>query len=232
MCCSIPITFISGVEQISIVYKGVNITGFDICWIRDGQYLTFQSIYFGFSVTVTSVNIVVIFVLYVLIAIVIHRRQRPTIMSKHVDTSSTLSSPNSILVSTDTAATESKPIEKNECQARRMGPTVLQPIGKDEPAKFKVSSPSTKFNAMFITIAIVYVLSYIPTGMMVIFVLNKNPITLLDLPDWQLQAYSILAQTYVVNNIANPFIYGYFDMQFRKYLARHCVLFFFCFRKL
>ena len=217
---SVPMAMISGVQEIHGVYKGVNRTAF-VCWIRDGEMPTFQSIYFGLQTTILVANITTVLVLYVMIGIIIYRRQRAM-------KSSTCSSQGN-----QTAEIHNKELEQIESNTNRSimsSATTAQPTNitfpddmrSIETSKVKTSSPSTKFTVMFITISVVYVLSYIPTCVMIIFVFNLNPVTWRELPVWQLQLYSILAQMYIINNIVNPLIYGYFDTEFRKYAAGQC----------
>ena len=90
---------------------------------------------------------------------------------------------------------------------------------KGSGKKSKSSSPSTNFNVMFMTIVGVYVLSFLPTSVLMI-ITKSQPEIWEDIPAWKLVIYAILIRSYVINNIANPVIYGYFDMKFRKYLKK------------
>ena len=72
---------------------------------------------------------------------------------------------------------------------------------------------------MFMTIVVIYVLTYLSTAVLMVGVIaNGDMGKLQDVPLWKLQVYGIFARTYVLNNVVNPFIYGYFDMLFRKYI--------------
>ena len=234
--CSIPVTFFGGIQEINGYYKGVNMT-VAICWVRDSESPTLQHGYFGFIAiiltTISSINFVATLVLYAPIAVVIYRRQRTTKLSSKIGRSpgnKTAETSEIELEQIDPSKSHtlkeySKPASKSHEKRN-----ITEETTPDETDKIKVTSPSTNFNAMFITIFVVYALSYIPTGVILLFVSDKNPATLIDLPHWQLQTYSILAQAYVLNNVANPFIYCYFDMQFRKYVVQHCKVFCFCCR--
>ena len=227
VCFSIPMASIAGLEPISTVYKGANITGF-ICWIRDTESPTLQNIYFGIAAIVLVVNIAATIVLYVPLAIVIYRRQKTTPLATNIDNKLDSSGNDT----TETASQDTDAKTSGTLTSEEYPSSVTHPIdnhNKAENTKHSktsrrraATSPSTNFNIMFITIFVVYVLTYIPTGVTIIAVLDKNPVTWIDLPEWRVQAYSILAQTFVINNVANPFIYGYFDMQFRKQVVRHC----------
>ena len=220
LICSIPITFFSGIQEINANNKGVNMT-VAICWVRDSESPTLQHVYFGFIAIILAINFVATLVLYAPIAVVIYRRQRATELSSKIDRSPG----NKAAETSDTELEQIDPSKSHalkECSKAASEShekrNSTEEVTTKETDKIKARLPSTNFNAMFITIFVVYALSYIPTGVILLYVSDKNPATLIDLPDWQLQTYSILTQAYVLNNVANPFIYCYFDMQFRKYL--------------
>ena len=221
--------FISGVEPISTVYKGANITGL-ICWLRVNESPTFQNTYFWFTSIVLVLNIVATIGLYVVIAIVIYRRQKTTPLATSIANDDSSGNDTTETVSQDTDVRISEPLlsqdERSECASNITQPTdnhsKVENTNRSINGRRSVTSPSTDFNIMFIVIFALYVVTYIPTGVTIIFVLNKNPVTWINLPVWRLQAYSILAQTFVINNVFNPFIYAFFDMHFRKHVVRHC----------
>ena len=79
---------------------------------------------------------------------------------------------------------------------------------------------STNFNVMFFAVVVVYVLSFVPTGVMALFINQSDLPSNGDLPVWKLQVYGLLTRFFIFNNVVNPFIYAYFDVEFRKYLKR------------
>ena len=213
-------------QEIHGEYKGVNQTAY-ICWVWVDEITVFDGIYFGLQTTILVANITAVLVLYVMIGLAIYRRQRAMEFSA------------SSLPVNETAEiqdTEPEEIETKINLATRRCASATQPtsrttITRRASTKSKASSPSTKFTTMFITISVVYVLSYIPTCVMIISVFNLSPATWRELPVWQQQLYSILAESYIINNIVNPLIYGYFDVKFRKYVAVHGARLCFCCRK-
>ena len=209
VCFSVPITFIADVQEINGTYKGFNLTG-SICWMRDDEYASLQNAYFGFSATVFVVNIVVTLILYIPIAIDIYRRHRKT-KTPSMNIQARGSSLN---------RTASLDIDHTLFEQASMGSSSNVLISVS-PKTRSLKTASTNFNGMFVAIVVAYVVSYIPTCVMATFFTDPNPLTWRDLPTRQLRVYSILAQTYVINNAINPFIYGFFDMQFRKQIVRH-----------
>jgi hypothetical protein len=72
------------------------------------------------------------------------------------------------------------------------------------------------FTSMFITIVVCYVISYLPT-----FALKhletKNPLKFwLGLDDVSLNILMISGNSHIINPMLNPYIYGYFDLTFRR----------------
>ena len=105
-------------------------------------------------------------------------------------------------------------------------------ITNRDDAKSKTASPSTNFNIIFGVIVGLYVLAFLPAGIMVIIILMRNESEAeyrLSLPVWKLAIESILERSWVINNIANPFVYGYFDVEFRNHLKNNLLSF--CRRK-
>ena len=123
---------------------------------------TFQSVYFGLQTTILIANITTALLLYVMIGIIIYRRQRA------------MKSPTRSSQENQTAEIHNKELEQLETNTNRANmksATTTQPteittrdaMKSKETGKVNTSSPSTKFTVMFITISVVYVLSYIPT---------------------------------------------------------------------
>lgn len=72
------------------------------------------------------------------------------------------------------------------------------------------------FTSMFITIVVFYVISYLPTLLLMI-VPSKNPFKFwCGLNDVSLNILLILKRSYILNHVINPYIYGFFDLQFRR----------------
>ena len=210
----IPSFLLAGVGEIEFVYNGNNITSVN-CQARNNQYPTLENVYYAVLAVILCVNIVSIFTLYICIAVVIHRRNKTT--RQKIKRPLTMTGKESIQKTEDT---ELNSIENLNAKNRSNHRNVC--INRND-RKFNTSSPSTEFNKMFATIVVVYVLTFLPAGVIMISHLisindNERGLFLLGFPVWKTQIYSILERTWVINNIVNPFVYGYFDMEFRKYL--------------
>ena len=213
----IPCLLFAGVGEIEFVYNGNNVTSIN-CRQRGNQYMELAPVFYGVLAVVLSVNIVCIFILYICIATVVYRRNKGTRLSKSLASSNGHKE--------RTTKTEDTELDAIEILSRNANAKKSRDLFKEGTSrnvgKFTTSSPSTQFNKMFLTIVVAYVLTFLPAGIVLVTFVSKenidSAVIFLGFPMWQMQMYSILQRTWVINNIVNPFIYGYFDMEFRKYL--------------
>ena len=78
----------------------------------------------------------------------------------------------------------------------------------------KHKSPGHRVTIMFMIIAVVYVVCFIPKLAMMIWESSKTDFWL-TLSASELGGYRFLYTFYIINNIVNPFIYGFLDRKFR-----------------
>lgn len=76
-----------------------------------------------------------------------------------------------------------------------------------------------RFSLMFVTITIVCVISFIPLRSLELMEVSDNSFVENTFGKF-LPLYRFLYTSYIINNIANPLIYGLFDKQFRKRLRK------------
>ena len=215
VCFGTPFFLFAGVGKIQFVYKGVNLSSTN-CQARNNQYPTVENIYYGVLSVGAIVNIVSIFILYICIAVVVYKWNRKTGLNRTA----------AISVKEHTENTEYSELDCIEPLAVNITRTNPMDHSKDvispKDRRNETASPSTQFNKMFVTIVVAYVLTYIPAGVILITLIRKtdtdSTAVLLGFPVWKLQIYSIIERFWIINNIVNPFIYGYFDIEFRKYL--------------
>ena len=81
----------------------------------------------------------------------------------------------------------------------------------------KSKSQRVNFNVMFLVIVIVYVVSYIPTCA-ILLVTKSTDNFWWQLSPGELLLYNGISKAYIINHVANPFIFGYFDLKFREHL--------------
>lgn len=97
-----------------------------------------------------------------------------------------------------------------------------------------VGSPSTnkweskkervkaKINLMFMIIILVYILSYIPTLVILILTYTLSGFTYLELSTAGINLWLFCARFLLLNHVVNPFIYGYFDVKLRAEFTKIC----------
>ena len=202
---SIPTAIVSGVQKSSVFYMNMNITG-KSCATGNNQYPRFQLIYSGVLIFIIFAHIVVTAGLYTPIALVIYRRFR----KRHIQRTRISMPKVGKLESNKTPGKASSITPKGEDSAQ----LARQKPQCDRPSK-------TNFNLMFFVIIFVYLVSYIPTAVVLIYVTLDDTIWTTS-SYGEIRSYFFLIKTYVFNHVANPFVYAYFDSEIRSHMT--CLL--------
>lgn len=91
--------------------------------------------------------------------------------------------------------------------------------------KIKNRQLTTKITMMFLVITIVFLLSYVPKVILLI-IEGISPYFWEQLSNTQRPGIIFLYHMYIINNIANPFVYAFMDLKFRNnsklFLQRIC----------
>ena len=88
----------------------------------------------------------------------------------------------------------------------------------DQSAHSGPSVRTRKVTMMLFIITIVFVLSFIPHLVIIIWI-NLRPDIIDDLDSPSIIVYNIFFRSFVINNMANPIIYGFVDKKFRSECA-------------
>ena len=86
------------------------------------------------------------------------------------------------------------------------------------PSSETSGQPRTNFNLMFFVIITVYALSYLPTAIMITYVILDDTIWATS-SYGEIRTYKFFGRTYIFNHVANPFIYAYFDSAIRSHMT-------------
>ncbi|XP_033745709.1 cholecystokinin receptor type A-like [Pecten maximus] len=196
---SIPSLFTTGI--VPITNTRLNVTGY-VCASVDvmGSRL-FTFVYNILVLTVCSGNLIVLCALYVMIGKTIYGRvqYRKRMKNQHSFTTDGIS---------DTCLGQSSAISNTSSSA------VLSRVSNNTHAK-KMRMAGNRMSMIFLVITAVYVLCFVPT---LIAMLKSS----LDRNDWadKTAAETLGLRTantlYIINNIANPIIYGFFDQKMRN----------------
>ncbi|XP_062598516.1 G-protein coupled receptor 84-like [Saccostrea cucullata] len=89
-------------------------------------------------------------------------------------------------------------------------------------ASTKMASVQRRVTWMFFVIILAYVFSYIPPLIILILVYTVEDFSFINLTEAQTNAWLYFSRFVFLNQIINPFIYGYFDTKFRHQLRICC----------
>ncbi|KAK3096636.1 hypothetical protein FSP39_001946 [Pinctada imbricata] len=185
-----PSLFIAGVAEFELEYKGVNKSG-PSCFIGNDQYPMLQIIHNGLLTFIGTANIIVTTAMYTPIAILIFNKNKRNL---------------SFRTNGQEVRSESNRSE-NQVQDHSEPSSSTSKENKDN---------RVNFNMMFLIIILVYIISYIPTSCVsTIRTFTEDFWKNLSISPIKYGVVDFFSKFYVCNHIANPFIYAYFDNEFR-----------------
>lgn len=240
---SIPILFAAGNKTVEWTFNEQNVTGI-ICSLNAQDNPEFSSIYYPGTLVVLVAIIIATVVVYFPVGYVIYKRfynkkwnkyavnnGKTNLQTTKISIVDDLVQEMKSGIKSDKHCSEinefNKHVENTETQTKGVvdiGETDLNnssstfSIPKSKPNSIKgrrKTKIKVNFNVMFITIVIFYLLSYIPTGVMLI-VSATDPLYWFKLSDKQFGILICLQRFYIVNQIVNPFIYAFFYIYFRE----------------
>lgn len=216
-----PVPYFYGVIEIRKPELG-NITGYQ-CNKLPGTadqlkgLSVFQSIAFFFTLS----NVVAITILYVIITVAIVKQVKKTkIMKVRPEKSSGQSSDATILSDLSKKRTDnSQDAESSVVESSVVSVSQLE--AKQRKPKDKSGSKGAAFRVsfMFMTISFVGFLAYLPSWTFIL-IETKNPLFWKTLSTTAFHICLTLRRMYMLNHVANPFIYGAFDVAFRQEIKK------------
>ncbi|XP_061186809.1 cholecystokinin receptor type A-like [Saccostrea echinata] len=240
---SAPLLWTAGVLESIEVFMDHNVTT-KICKFSVDSSPTI-TVYFGFLTLIMLANIFITAGLYIPVLKRVRRsfleRSRKTeayreeIMESSCATQTT-EAENGFVDSTNNVK-DSKVIQLNErklniptnnCQDTvRKSSNNISKIGVEtnvgdrkstanKKSSTKMASVQRRVTWMFFVIILVYIFSYIPPLVILILVYTNEDFSFVNLSQAQTLALLYFARFVFLNQIINPFIYGYFDTKFRN----------------
>ncbi|XP_071125261.1 5-hydroxytryptamine receptor 2C-like [Mytilus edulis] len=207
---SIPIAIVTGLKNVTGTFKGYKVTGISCSNVANTSSVFNSQIFFGCLLIVLAINTIATVVVYIPIGRIIHKRLvvMTATNSKAEETSTTENK-------------ESTNQIQNNCQGRNMftDSNVSQPRTEDPKGLQRARKSRVNFNMMFFTLVIFYMLSYTPTLIMFV-ITTSDSLYWYKLSSSKLNLYIFLNRLFVIHHIVNPFVYGYFDLVFRKSLSQ------------
>jgi hypothetical protein len=231
---SVPILFAAGNKNVDWTFKGRNITGIT-CSMNAQDKPDFSSVFYPATLVIIIANIIATTVVYIPVGSIIYKtfykknETRCSVNSRSSDSIMDISADNNF-----SKALECKTIFQKHSYGKKKSdiPTDITKnvvyIGNLHRIQSNISSSTrtstilrrgansaVNFNFMFLAIVLFYMLSYIPTGTMLI-VSSKDSLYWFRLPDIELCILMWVQRINIVNHVVNPLIYGYFDIHFRE----------------
>ncbi|XP_062594327.1 uncharacterized protein LOC134255800 [Saccostrea cucullata] len=217
----IPVLFYYGVIEIHNPKLG-NITGYQ-CNRLPGTpaQLKGLSIFQGVGFFITISNVVVISVLYIIITVSIVKQVRK-MKNIHVKPAEPSGMSSDATAMSDVSKPQKSTVSQESSEALE---TTVNSVSQLESRKQKkMPKPDAKRNAfrvsfMFMTISFVGFLAYLPSWSFIVIETN-NPTFWKKLSTTAFHVCLTLRRMYMFNHFANPFIYGVFDVAFRKEIGK------------
>jgi hypothetical protein len=212
----LPVPFFYGVVEVQNPALG-NVTAHK-CGVlptslsRLKQLRIFQV--FGFVGTIATVVIMTVLYSIITVSIVKQLRKKKRVKMKSEDSS--------IVISDATASAYAPKITNpTSVSTSDLDTSVVDTFSKlnvveNKPSSQRDAMKSTfRISFMFMTISIVGFLAYLPSWVFIVIETN-NPFFWKRLPVAAFHVCLTLRRMYMINHLANPFIYGVFDKVFRR----------------
>ena len=161
--CSFPFVFTGGVKEGTRIYKGFNLTIVK-CGPLNGKYPTFELVYFIWFAGFLALNVAIMLGLYVPIAIVVYRRYR----------TSTRSSKSSVAIAFNVRRGNCQETSRHRSTREKSSNSAIESkinctkLANATIQSNRTTSHSTNFNVMFMTIVVMYILTYLPIGVITV----------------------------------------------------------------
>ncbi|XP_060079505.1 neuropeptide Y receptor type 1-like [Ylistrum balloti] len=196
---SIPSLFTTGIVPITNTH--LNVTGYVCASVKVMGSKVFPFVYNLLVLVICAGNLIILCTLYFMIGKTIYSR---------VKSRASMQKPAVCVSSSSDGLDEENPSTFTETKL-----SSSQPHGKTSR---KMKTAGNRISIMFLVISLVYVLCFVPTLIAIV----KSP---LDRNDWEEKStverlgLRTANAWYIINNIVNPVIYGFFDKSLRREIA-------------
>ena len=202
---AIPLLFYSGVKEETISFRGQNFTAF-ICRVVV-HVSSSSTAYVTMLFLLTLVNVILTSVLYIPVCKTMFRA------SKSIRTTSQRES--SSVDPRQPDKSNSRNIISEEVIYGENRDAMKVMIGKP-----KTNAAMSRISVMFFIVILVYIISYIPSFIVILINHTLKEFDPLQLSDVGLNTWRFFNTTSLFNHVSNPFIYLYYDKKFRKALDK------------
>jgi hypothetical protein len=204
---SLPMLYFLGKVNGSVNLKDMNVN-VTCCGLKQERIGIVSRFYFYLMVAFIIINIMCTVALYIPVGITIYKRFDHIRNSKSI--SKLLGPINHVLA--DDEKSEGKSENRRGIKSNNLQ-NIMDTSACKNAQRRRVRN---NFTSMFIAIVVCYVISYVPS-LILIFVATKYPFKFwFSLDNLSLNVLMILGRSNIINPILNPYIYAYFDLNFRK----------------
>ncbi|KAL3887994.1 hypothetical protein ACJMK2_000383 [Sinanodonta woodiana] len=121
------------------------------------------------------------------------------------------------LISTDISdSVESVDENVRKCVNKNVNGHRFVPFSTQNKSK---DASADKYTTIMLLITVIFIVSFLPYLVLAVWQSFSLDYLVNQITDWQLVLFSIGIHSYFLNSASNPFIYGFFNPQFRKYIA-------------
>jgi hypothetical protein len=213
--CAAPVLKLGGIQNTIIRKDSGNVTlniSVAECHITNGDNEPSVMVpYYGVLLLLSLINIIFTSVLYIPVAKTIYKRFSPSTRNRTFDT----------FYKRKNNSSEDTNVEKltmKEIPHQDVKVTSIEPAAAVNNDGNREQKARQNISAMFLVIIIVYVVSYLAS-----LVTNIHlSVTNVQLKGYVLNIYYFFLRLNLLNHIANPYIYWFYDIKFRNEFRRIC----------
>lgn len=183
--------------------------------------------FYNFLFLVQFGNIVAMIFLYVPMGKLIYEKYRQNKDSRSMTYPAGVFTDKGTNTATNTATTETASNDESAVQSTDIvGSNDQIQVRKQRGRKHKAwNNAKNRFTIMFLVVVIVYALTNLPTFIFLYAYMESTRFRKYFISDSDFESYNLilsLPRIHLINNIVNPFLYGYFDLTFRKEVKAIC----------
>eukprot|EP00105_Crassostrea_gigas_P044662 XP_019928810.1 PREDICTED: neuropeptide S receptor-like [Crassostrea gigas] len=206
---TVPILVLFGERKGHIIYTGTNVTLITCNIMSFTREVSFY--YLGFIILYFIISMTLIIILYSLIGLTIFRTFRVIRASRKVQNHITFDRGHESTIS-EVSNTTMEASMSTFKDVKKENQTQIKNVIRKHVRQ--------NFTGMFAAIIVFWVISYLPTITLIIIPAVKNSIEFwFHMDPVATNVLLFLNRAFLLNHVVNPFIYGYFDVGFRKEAA-------------
>lgn len=219
-----PLLKFAGLKETGKFYEEGNVTrnaSVSFCYFDDGSYGSRAMVpYFGMLLLLSFINIIVTSGLYIPVTKTIYKTLSPFNGAGYK--TQNLEDGETHMTSVDAQSSSTEKVTSLEIPKQDLTMTKNYPEPRTTACRDSSHKQKTrrKLSIMFLLIIIVYIVSYMTSLITQIHTFATG----IRLTGYQLNINFFFLRFNLLNHIANPYIYWFFDIKFRKELTKLCCM--------